>query len=137
MQVQLCLSLGELRQSFVIVNLQHFFFSFLHGKFFFFVAVRAMSRVAAALAARFVVPYFFWLTRFVIYISSYCSAHFLVYCNYIGDLVQVSFIGYLHFKLHEAHANRVKLTLSSPVSRSEFALILTQSQWHPICYFIV
>jgi hypothetical protein len=44
------------------------------------------------LAVRFVVPYFFWLTRFVIYISSYCSAHFLVYCNYIGNLVQVFFM---------------------------------------------
>ena len=76
MRVQLCLSLGELRQSFVAVNLQHFFFSFLYGKFFFFVAVRAMPRGAAALAARFVIPYFFWLACFVIYMISCGSAHF-------------------------------------------------------------
>ena len=79
MSAQLCLFLGKLHQSFVIVNLQRFLFSFLHGEFFFFVAVCAMSRVTAALATRFVVSCFFQLIGFVIYISSYCSAHVAIY----------------------------------------------------------
>jgi hypothetical protein len=41
-----------------------FFSSFLYGKFFFFVAVRAMSRVAAALTAGLVVSCFLWPTGF-------------------------------------------------------------------------
>jgi hypothetical protein len=38
--------------------------------------VRAVSRVAAALATRFVVSCFFSLARFVVYVVSCCSAHF-------------------------------------------------------------
>jgi len=51
----------------------------LHGKFFFFVAVRAMSRVAAALTTGFIVPYFFSLTRFVIYMISFSPTHLTSY----------------------------------------------------------
>jgi len=52
-----------------------FFSSFLYGKFFFFVTVRAMPWVAAALATRFVISCFFQLVGFVISISSYRPAH--------------------------------------------------------------
>ena len=51
------------------------FFSFLYGEFLFFVAVRTMPGVAAALAARLMVSYFFSLARFVIYVISCGSAH--------------------------------------------------------------
>jgi hypothetical protein len=85
MSAQLRLPLGKLRQPFIAVDLQRFSFSFLHGEFFFFVAVRAMPRVAAALAARFVVSYFFSLTSFVIYMISCGSAHFISFvCKKLG-----------------------------------------------------
>ena len=57
------------------------FFSFLYGEFLFFVAVRTMPGVTAALAARLMVSYFFSLARFVIlcdllWFCSSCSACF-------------------------------------------------------------
>ena len=81
---QLRFHIGKLRQPFIAVDLQRFSFSFLRAEFFFFVAVCAMPGVAAALAARFIVSYFFSLARFIIYVTSCGSAHFITLSSVVA-----------------------------------------------------